>query len=38
MQETTDVAQKEHERLETMKKQLAAWQQSVIRSLNGADY
>ena len=38
MQETTDVAQKEHERLASMKKQLAAWQQSVIRSLNGADY
>jgi arylsulfatase A-like enzyme len=38
MQETTDLAQREPQRLATMKEQLAAWQQSVIRSLNGADY
>ena len=38
MQETTDLAQQEPQRAEAMKQQLAAWQQSVIRSLNGADY
>jgi len=38
MQETTDLAGKEPVRAETMKQQLAAWQQSVVRSLNGEDY
>jgi arylsulfatase A-like enzyme len=38
MQETTDLAAKEPARVKAMQQQLAAWQQSVIRSLNGEDY
>jgi hypothetical protein len=37
-QETTDLASKESDRVAKMTEQLAAWQQSVIRSLNGEDY
>jgi arylsulfatase A-like enzyme len=36
--EQNDLAAKEPVRLATMKTQLAAWQQSVVRSLNGEDY
>ncbi|NQU23436.1 MAG: sulfatase-like hydrolase/transferase [Candidatus Nealsonbacteria bacterium] len=37
-QEQTDLAAEQPERLERMKAQLRAWQQSVVRSLNGEDY
>jgi arylsulfatase A-like enzyme len=36
--ETTDVSAQHPERIRTMRAALEAWQQSVIRSLNGADY
>lgn len=36
--EQTDLAASEPERVRTMRAALAAWQQSVIRSLNGEDY
>lgn len=37
-EETTDVKESHAERYEQMKIQIEAWQQSVIRSLNGKDY
>ena len=36
--ETTDLAAKESARVTATETQLAAWQQSVVRSLNGEDY
>jgi hypothetical protein len=36
--EKHDLSKTQPERLESMKKKLAAWQKSVIRSLNGEDY
>ena len=36
--EKHDLSKAQPERLEAMKKKLLAWQQSVIRSLNGDDY
>jgi hypothetical protein len=36
--EKRDLSKAQPERLEAMKKKLLAWQQSVIRSLNGDDY
>jgi arylsulfatase A-like enzyme len=38
MQETTDLVGKETARGAAMKSELAAWQRSVVRSLNGEDY
>ncbi|MGH7200446.1 MAG: sulfatase family protein, partial [Planctomycetaceae bacterium] len=37
-QETQDLAAEQPERVARMKSQLEAWQASVVRSLNGADY
>ncbi len=36
--ETTDLADRQRERLERMKSQLERWQRSVVKSLNGGDY
>jgi arylsulfatase A-like enzyme len=36
--EATDLAEKQPARRDKMQAQLAAWQQSVARSLNGKDY
>jgi hypothetical protein len=36
--ETTDLASQQPDRVAKMTEQLAAWQQSVMRSLNGEDY